>query len=200
MSIKVSVVIPTYKRPIEFVSRAIESLLDQTYENVEIICVDDSPIDYEQRSDIKKYFDSLNNSNIKYIQNDTNIGGALSRNVGIDNAEGDYITFLDDDDVYLPDKIEQQLHYMLENRCDLTFTKMLIYDNSDRIVDVREHSIQSYDNEYLLKYHLCKHMTGTPTFMFKADKLKEIGGFDDAKCGQEFLLMLKAIERCLKIR
>ncbi len=200
MENKVSVIMPTFKRSVDFVSRAVNSLLNQTYHNIEIICVDDSPANYEHREDIKHYFETLQATNVKYIQNQYNIGGALSRNVGIENSQGQYITFLDDDDEYLPDKVESQLNFMLENDCDLSFTKMLIYDEHDKIVDVREHFFESYDNEYLLKYHLCRHMTGTPTFMFKADKLKAIGGFDDAKCGQEFLLMLKAIEHGLAIR
>ena len=200
MNKRVSVVIPTYKRGVEFVTRAINSIINQTYENIEIVCVDDSPEDYEYRDDVKKYFESLGRTNIKYIQNKTNIGGALARNVGIENSTGDYITFLDDDDEYLPAKVESQLKFMLDSNCDMSFTKILIYDTDDKVVDVREHFIESYDNDYLLKYHLCKHMTGTSTFMFKAEKLKEIGGFDDAKCGQEFLLMLKSIENGLKIR
>lgn len=52
----------------------------------------------------------------------------------------------------------------------------------------------------LLKYHLMRHLTGTPTFMYKAEKLKKIGGFEDSKMGQEFYLMLKSIEWDLNIR
>jgi len=197
---KVSVIIPTYKRTVEYLSRAVESVIEQTYPNIEIIVVDDSPGTYEHRSNIKKYMDGLIAENIIYLQNETNIGGSLSRNKGIDIAKGDFITFLDDDDEYLPRKVEKQLAFMLDGEYDLSFSDMIMYDVDGKVVDYREYKdIPSFANEALLKYHLMKHLTGTPTFMFRADRLSEIGGFDDARMGQEFYLMLKSIERGLKI-
>ncbi len=197
---KVSVVIPTYRRTIEYISNAVESVLNQTYSNIEIIVVDDSTTEYEGIKLTEQYFLQLNNPKVIYLQNEKNLGGSLSRNRGINTATGEYITFLDDDDEYLPEKIEKQLNFMLKNSFELTITDLGIYSPSGKLLDYREYSkIESFDNEYLLKYHLQNHMTGTPTFMFKAEKLKEIGGFDVVKVGQEFHLMLKAIEQGLKI-
>ena len=196
----VSVIIPTYKRTVEYVSRAVESVLNQTYPFVEVIVIDDSTAAYEKRSETKAYFDKLDNSNVVYLQNEENLGGSLSRNRGIEAATGEYITFLDDDDEYLPEKIEKQLDFMLKNGCEMTITDLAIYTPDGVMVDYREYgNIESFDNDYLLHYHLTRHMTGTPTFMFKAQKLKEIGGFDVVKVGQEFHLMLKAILGGLKI-
>lgn len=196
----VSVVIPTYKRTVEYISKAVESVINQTYPNVEIVVVDDSTAAYEKRCETEAYFASLNKSNIIYLQNEENLGGSLTRNRGIEAAHGDYITFLDDDDEYLPEKIEKQLNFMLENDYDLTFTSLAIYSPEGTMVDYREHSaIKSFDNDYLFRYHMMRHATGTPTFMFKAEKLREIGGFDKVKVGQEFHLMLKAILGNLKI-
>lgn len=196
----VSVVIPTYKRTVEYVSKAVESVINQTYQNVEIIVIDDSTSAYEKQKETEDYFASLNMSNVIYLQNEENLGGSLTRNRGIETAHGDYITFLDDDDEYLPEKIEKQLNFMLEKGCDMAFTDLAIYTPDGTMVDYREYSgIKSFDNDYLLRYHLTRHMTGTPTFMFKAEKLREIGGFDVVKVGQEFHLMLKAILGNLKI-
>lgn len=197
---KVSVIIPTYKRSVEYVSRAVESVINQSYSNLEIIVVDDSPENYENRNDISRYMNAISNDKVRYVQNEKNMGGSLSRNRGIEIATGYYVTFLDDDDEYKVDKVKNQVEYMEETDCDLSFSDMVMYNVDGQVVDYRSHKeIASFDNEYLLKYHLMKHMTGTPTFMFKRDKLKEIGGFDDAKMGQEFFLMLKAIENGLKI-
>ncbi len=199
-NILVSVVIPTYKRDVECLSKAINSVLDQTYKNVEIIVIDDSPSDYELRPDIKAYAESIRDANLLFLQNEKNLGGSLSRNRGIENAHGDYITFLDDDDQYKPEKIKKQLDFMLKHNYDMTFTNLEIYTPDEKMIDYREFKdIESFDNEYLLRYHLQKHLTGTPTFMFKADKLREIGGFDVVKVGQEFHLMFKAIKSGLKI-
>ena len=113
----VSVIIPTYKRPKEL-ERAIISVKNQTYKNIEIIVVDDNANDIEQRKSteqvVKKY------ENIVYIQNKENLGGSKTRNIGIENAKGKYIAFLDDDDEFLPNKIEQQIklykEYLLKTK------------------------------------------------------------------------------------
>lgn len=199
----VSVIIPTYKRTWEYLSRAVNSILNQTYKNVEVIVVDDSPDTYEFRKNIIAEMKALSNNDnrVKYIINETNLGGSLARNRGINIANGEYITFLDDDDEYLPEKIQHQIAFMIEYSCDLSFENMIMYNVDGAVVDVREYNdLTDFDNDTLLKYHLMKHLTGTPTFMYKTNELQKIGGFEDAKMGQEFYLMLKSIENGLKIR
>ena len=103
----VSVIITTYRRS-DKIERAIESVLNQTYKNIEIIIVDDNSNEPEERKKTKKIVKKY--SEIKYIQNKENLGGALSRNVGIDNANGDFIAFLDDDDKYTEDKLKNNIN------------------------------------------------------------------------------------------
>lgn len=196
----VSIIMPTYKRDVPYVSRALESLLNQSYENIEIMLIDDSPKDYPHREDVKRYVESLNDERIVYLQNEINLGGSLARNVGIFQSKGEYITFLDDDDKYKVDKVKNQVEFMEKHDYDMTISNMLIVDNNDNPIDLRIYTnIWSFEQKELLKYHIMRHATGTPSFMYKADKLKAIGGFDDAIMGQEFYLMLKTIESGLKI-
>lgn len=197
---RVTVIIPTYKRSVEYLSRAVKSVLGQTYSNIEIIVIDDSPSDYEGRDLVRQYMSSIISKDVKYFQNEENIGGSLARNRGIDLASGEFISFLDDDDEYMSEKIEKQIKYMLYTGVDLSFSNMIMYSPTGKVVDFREYNdISSFDKDTLLHYHLMKHMTGTPTFMFKTEKIREIGGFEDAKMGQEFYLMLKSIEQELSI-
>jgi glycosyltransferase involved in cell wall biosynthesis len=198
---RVSVVIPTYKREIEYLLRAINSIKNQTYKNTELVIVDDNPPDSEYRKKVQCFMKQYNNDpNVIYIANPKNMGGSLARNNGINVATGEYITFLDDDDEYLPKKIEKQLDFMIEHNCDMSFTDLKLVNENKVIVDYREYnSLKNFDKRTLLKYHIMRHLTGTPTFMYKAEKLKKIGGFEDAKMGQEFYLMLKSIENDLKI-
>lgn len=199
-TILISVIIPTYRRSVEFLSRAVESVRNQTYNNIEIVVIDDSTSDYSGQAEVAAYMKSLDDKRIHYYQNENNLGGSLARNRGIEFATGQYITFLDDDDEYMSQKVEKQLDFMLTEGYDLTFSNMIMYSSDGKVVDYREYKdIPAFDNETLLHYHLMKHLTGTPTFMFKAEKLKEIGGFDDAKMGQEFYLMLKCIQSGFKI-
>lgn len=196
----VTVIIPTYRREVKYLSRAIKSILEQTYKNIEIIVIDDSPDSYEYRNDIRIYMESIESERILYYQNDRNTGGALARNRGISLANGSFTTFLDDDDEYKSEKIEMQVKFMVDGEFDLSFSDMIMYNTNGVVVDYRNYNdITAFDNESLLHYHLMRHMTGTPTFMFKTEKLREIGGFEDVKMGQEFYLMLKSIEYGLKI-
>lgn len=198
MNYKVSVVIPSYKREAKTLKRAIETVLTQNYENVEVVVVDDNagevlkPYREKVETMIQEYVD---HPKVTYIQNQENLGGALARNEGIACAIGEYITFLDDDDVYLPNKISNQLDYMIKNGLDMSFTDLRIHNEDDILTDFREYSmIKSFDNKELLRYHLTRHITGTNTFMYKSEFLRKIGGFRQAKVGQEFYLMMRTIE------
>ncbi len=201
--ILVSVIIPTYKRSVQYLSRAVNSVLNQTYPHVEIVVVDDSPADYAGRMEIFEYIKKVisGDNRIVYLQNEKSVGGSLARNRGVDACTGEYVTFLDDDDEYRSEKIEQQLSFMLKENCDMSFSNMVMYDNDGNVVDFRDRrDITSFENTELLKYHLTHKITGTPTFMYRTEKLRSIGGFDDAKMGQEFYLMLKTIKANLTIR
>lgn len=196
----VSVVIPTCRRPAALLGRAVLSVCRQTHRNLEIIIVDDSPADDPLRDQTAAYIRSLQDGRIRYLQNESNCGGALARNRGIFASHGEYITFLDDDDEYLPRKVERQVQFMEDTRCDVSLSEMIMYSEAGRVVDYRDYrDLKDFSRQGLMRYHLMKHLTGTPTYMFRAEKLKAIGGFDDAKVGQEFYLMAKAIQRGLTV-
>lgn len=197
---KVSVIMPTYKREIGMISNAVGSVLGQSYENIELVVVDDSPEDFPHREEVGAYLESLKDDRILYIKNEKNLGGALARNEGIKRATGDYITFLDDDDMYLEDKVKNQVKAMEAGSYDMTFTNLVLKNLKGQVVDVRTfHDIKTTEGDEFIKYHLLNHATGTPTFMYRAEVLRSIGGFDDAIMGQEFYLMLKTIESGARI-
>lgn len=105
---KVSVIILTHNRA-EILPSAITSVLSQTFQDFEIIIVDDCSKDNTQ-----EVVRGFNDKRIKYIRNEVNKGEAGSRNVGIMNSNAEYIAFLDDDDEWLPDKLKLQID-LLEN-------------------------------------------------------------------------------------
>jgi glycosyltransferase involved in cell wall biosynthesis len=100
---KVSVVIPTYNRP-QLLKRAVKGALEQTYKNLEIIIVDDSPTDAS--TEMLKEFPS---KNIRYLRRSQKRGISSAKNLGIRIAVGDFIAFLGDDDEWLPNKLELQV-------------------------------------------------------------------------------------------
>ena len=124
--LKVSVVIPTCNRP-ELLKRAIRSVLAQTYQDFEIIVVDDGM--KERAGDAVLGFAD---SRIKYIQNDISLGGGGTRNRGIDEAKGEYVAFLDDDDEWLPGKLEKQVTALNSSGEDVcaAFTGVYLFDET----------------------------------------------------------------------
>lgn len=105
----VSIIIPTYKRP-DTLDRAIKSVLNQTYQNIEVIVVDDNSPDSEGRQlTIEKMKEFENNPKVIYIKHEKNKNGSAARNTGARASKGEYVAFLDDDDEFLPGKIESQL-------------------------------------------------------------------------------------------
>lgn len=123
----VSVIIPTYNRA-DVVSRAVNSVLKQSYKNIEIIVVDDASEDQTARvvqqlkdeneinaenATKKKNTNTTNITNaisINYISHESNLGGSEARNTGISLAQGEFVAFLDSDDIWLPDKLQLQLN------------------------------------------------------------------------------------------
>lgn len=193
---KVSVIVATYHRE-EPLKRTLESIAAQTYEHLEVIVVDDNA-DTEWNRKVVSLITSLkeeyHNFPLFYICNLENKGSAESRNIGIKSAHGEYITFLDDDDVYLPEKVEKQVHDMERIGADYGLTDLNLYDKNNKLVDRRIRSyIRETDQKSLLRYHLMYHMTGTDTLMFKKNYLEEIGMFPPINVGDEFFLMERAI-------
>lgn len=118
----VSVIIASYNHG-KYLHQAIDSVLAQTYKNYEIIVVDDASTDNTLEI-LKPY---LAKKCIRYIRNPENLGEAGSRNVGNTAAQGDYIAVLDADDWWYADKLEVQMHIMLENpNCVLGFTGAMV--------------------------------------------------------------------------
>lgn len=114
----VSIIIPVYNAS-RFLEETINSIQKQTYSNWEAIFIDDCSSDNSYNL-IKKY--QKEDKRIKLIKNKTNSGAAVSRNNGINHAEGDYLCFLDADDKWHPEKLEKQINFMQELNCEFSFT------------------------------------------------------------------------------
>ena len=104
----VSVVLPTFNRE-RLLPRAINSVLNQTYKNLELIIVNDGSTD-----DTEKVVKGYSDKRIRYYKQELNKGGSAARNVGIKLARGELISFQDSDDEWLPEKLERQVRKFSE--------------------------------------------------------------------------------------
>jgi glycosyltransferase involved in cell wall biosynthesis len=119
----VSVVVPTYNRP-DFLKKTVQSIAEQTYKNIEIIIVSNG---FNKNN--QKVAQEFNDSRIIYADQENSGGPASPRNHGIKIAKGKYVAFCDDDDLWMPDKIEKQIKALEENlEYGLCYSKMLRFD------------------------------------------------------------------------
>ena len=114
----VSIITPTYNSQM-FLEQTIDSIVNQTYKNWELIIVDDASSDNTVNI-INNYVSEF--KNIHLIQNEINLGAGVARNKGIQAAKGDFIAFLDSDDLWNPNKLKVQIKYMIKNHLDVCFS------------------------------------------------------------------------------
>lgn len=115
----VSIIVPVYNCE-EYVKETIESIENQTYKNWELIIIDDNSTDNSLK--IIKEKVKENKEKIKYIHLTENKGVAIARNTGLEIAQGNYIAFLDGDDVWKENKLEEQMQFIKQNDYGFTFT------------------------------------------------------------------------------
>ncbi|WP_309733443.1 glycosyltransferase family A protein [Chamaesiphon sp. OTE_75_metabat_556] len=167
----VSVIIPTYNRE-DLICKPIRSVLNQSYQNFEIIVVDDHSTD-----DTEKVVAGINDSRIRYIRHQRNSGAAVARNTGIENSKGAYVAFLDSDDEWLPEKLEKQLNLFQKCGSEIgcIYTGLAAVDKFNQVKSVKSPSYRGCLRDRLL-YSNC---IGTPsTVMVKRNYLDQVQGFD----------------------
>lgn len=144
----ISVITPAYNAE-RFIQETIQSVLDQTYSNWEMIIVDDCSTD--RTVELAKSYSEKDNR-IKVIQLEENSGSAVARNVAMANASGTYIAFLDSDDLWFPEKLEKQLHFMQEKDIAFSFTKYVRMEEDGTIKDAISRAPESVGYHDLMKH------------------------------------------------
>ncbi len=173
----VSVVIPTYKRP-EELKRALSSILTQDYNDIEIIIIDDNPPESDTRIATEHVLASIQGP-IIYLKNKKSLGGGGARNKGIENARGEYLAFLDDDDEWLPGKLKQQVELLdriPETVCSVDTGFIEIDEIKGTTKEVKPALRGSIFDELLVK-----HKGRAPklsSMLCRTAALREIGMFD----------------------
>jgi|APSaa5957512622_1039677.scaffolds.fasta_scaffold04427_4 glycosyltransferase involved in cell wall biosynthesis len=166
----VSVIIPTFDSA-EYIPAAIESVLFQTYSNIEIIVINDGSTD-NTKDILRPYLNK-----IVYLEQ-KNTGPAAARNLGIDKAHGDFIGFLDADDVWMPSKLEKQLRSLQQDpKAGLVYSKFVDFHHRSR----KELGVypREMHSGILFDLLLTTPLLLLSSVIIRTRVLKELGGFDE---------------------
>ena len=189
----ISIITPIFNGE-KFISETIESVINQTYQEWEMIIIDNCSTD--SSAEIIKLFQE-NNIRIKYIKLDQNSGGpARPRNIGIDNAKGEYIAFLDADDVWVDNKLEMQIKYMQDSKLNFTSTNSINIDSNSNNIN-KKYKIWSLFGKFKSKSNLCDIIKGnfiaTSSVVVKKDSIFSFDENPDFISVEDMCLWMKIL-------
>ena len=182
---KISVITPVFNDE-KFVVETIMSILSQTYKNIEVIIIDDCSSD--GTVGLAK---SINDPRIKLFCNEKNSGAAYSRNIGLKNATGDFIAFLDGDDVWDEKKIEKQLDFMVKANVDFSYTSYQIINEEGKPLNKVVSGPKKINHSQLMR----SNYIGCLTAMYKRSIFPNLQIPDDIFKRNDYALWLKLSEK-----
>ena len=188
---KISVIIPTYNRG-NNVIKSINSILMQTYQNLEIIVIDDCSTD-----NTESLISELNDNRIKYIKLKENKGANFARNIGINIATGKYITFQDSDDIYRINKVEKQYRNLIKKNSDFDFCEVCIHFNHSFKTIIPDKIQQKKIKRKKILDELCNgNFISTQSILVKTSFIKD--NLFDIKFPrlQDYDLILRILPKC----
>lgn len=181
---KISIITPTYNR-VEYLPLAIESVLNQTYTNFEYHIIDDGSTD-NTKDVIQKY---LEDNRVSYYYQ-KNQGQSAARNYGINKSTGDFICFLDSDNLWEPRKLELQVNIFKENpNIDITYGEGRLIDVNGNFLESKK--VNRYSG-YITEKILLNNFVSNNTVMCKINCFNQMGGFDESlRCAEDYDLWLR---------
>ncbi len=191
----VSIIITTYKRH-DYLNRAIHSVLNQTYKNIELIIADDNDSDSEFSKQVEALVAEFrkNDDRIVYLPMGKNSGACHARNAGFAYSHGDYVDFLDDDDEFYPEKIQLQLEKFNNSDSGVGMIGCFAEIKNDRgqIVQYDRNTIRGdvfFEN-------LCHSICQTSLPLIRRDVFEKAGGFEHIVSSQEHLMFARVLDVC----
>lgn len=180
----VSIIMPSYNTA-SFIEETIQSVLNQTYTNWELIIVDDCSTD-----NTDEVLENIKDSRIRYFKNDKNSGAAVSRNKALREAKGQWIAYLDSDDLWMPEKLEKQIHFMETNGYAFSYTN---YEEID--VNGNKTGVSITGPKKITKTGMFNYCwPGCLTVMFDANKIGLIQ-IEDIKKNNDYAMWLKVCRK-----
>lgn len=183
----VSIITPNYNC-VRFISQTIESVLAQTYSDWEMLIVDDCSTDGSYEIALEY---AAKDSRIKVIRNEKNSGAAVSRNKAIEVAQGEFVAFLDSDDLWIPEKLEKQIAFMCENACDFSFCEYEHIDEENNSL----HKIANVTKHLSYRKMMLHCWPGCLTVMYNQSVTGKVYA-ENIKKNNDHALFLRVLKKC----
>lgn len=177
----ISVILPTYGRRREF-REALENLCEQSFQDFEVVVVDDNPEGSEERKFVEESIKQLKNKlDILHIQRNSKQGLASARNKGINECSGNFVVFLDDDDRWDSEKLDKQLEILEKSGFEGCYTSRIIVSD-----DHPDHIVEASKDVKSMSGILKNNIVGSPSsVMMRKDSIEEVGMFKNDMDGAE---------------
>lgn len=180
----VSIIMPSYNTG-KFIKESINSVINQTYTNWELIIVDDC-----SKDNTDEIVNSINDNRIIYLKNEKNSGAAISRNKALKEAKGRWIAFLDSDDIWKKDKLEKQIKFMKENDYCFSYTNYIEIDENSNPNGIKITGPKKITKTGMFNY--C--WPGCLTVMYDSNKIGLIQ-VADIKKNNDYAMWLKVCKK-----
>mgnify|MGYP002674214777 FL=1 len=192
---KISVLMSVYNEPLIYVQKALESIREQSYKNLEIIVIVDKP-DYKEAvtylNDMQKV-----DQRIDYHVNSTNIGLAMSLNRALSYATGSYLARMDADDIAKGDRLEKELNYIEQKQLDVVGSWADVIDENNAVWN--EISGTYFTQEAVTQLLPIQNVLIHPTVLMRTDMVKKVGGYRNFASCQDYDLWLRLLSANYKI-
>lgn len=183
----VSIVTPNWNCA-KFIGETIKSVQAQTYQNWEMIIVDDCSTDNSEKV-VEPYMQE--DKRIRFLKNPKNSGAAVSRNYAIREAKGRWIAFLDSDDLWVPEKLEKQLKFMVDNGYSFSYSRRTVIDEGGNPLNIELSGPKHIGKQGMLNY--C--WVGCLTAIYDANVVGLVQ-IEDIKKNNDYAIWLKVIKKC----
>lgn len=180
----VSIIMPSWNTG-RLIAESIQSVIEQTYPNWELLIVDDCSTDNTDEV-VEKFHDER----IRYFHNESNSGAALTRNYALQKARGEWIAFLDSDDLWMPEKLEHQLNFMQENHYVLSYTEYEKIDEESQPLNIYVSGPEKVSRRKMYHYDYI----GQLTMMYSAKYFGQIQ-IKDIKKNNDYAIRLQIYKK-----
>jgi glycosyltransferase involved in cell wall biosynthesis len=180
----VSIIMPSWNTG-RFIAESIQSVIDQTYKKWELLIVDDCSTD-----NTDEVVSSFKDYRIKYFKNEKNLGAALTRNRALREAQGEWIAFLDSDDLWTPEKLEKMITFMKENNCSFAYHEYVKIDEESKPLNIYVSGPSVVTKKKMYNYGY----PGCLTFMYNAKAMGLIQ-IKDIKKNNDYAILLKLCKK-----